>query len=512
MKVCFELSKTDKVFFAYITVFFIASAFVATFNSLSSDEGTHLLLSLFYKDLITHMISTGDFSFGSAYSYAINYLVHYPKLQIAYPPLYHLTNAFFFSIFGPSSEVGRLVNLAYAVLGFTVFYFLAKEYFDEKAALVATLLFSLSPFTLFYSNRAWLDYSFIFFFITSLWLFSKAVKTNRNGYFVLCGFATGLALLGKQMGGFLLLFYAAILLLRNDGMGPKLKRGLMIFVPFLAIALPYLLILYASGGLNVNAIVASFYANVKGQPTSFLDPMFWLYYFVYTVTAAPFFPLILAGFAYYAYKKRPHWKEMLIFFIVIYVCTSAVPTKELRFSEAFMLPAYATAGVLLASAKRKIIIPIAVAAYFTVSAILLVPTIGYYPVENITGKMMADIPANSSIALLSDEDPAFSSVFMWYVALNDRNVTHKVYRPCAFDDMNATDMNKAFKENGVYYVVYSEWSSHKSIDLIRDKLTYLFSETANGLKTDVYNYNEYSSITNSRCNYICLTQEQICAE
>jgi hypothetical protein len=293
-------------------------------------------------------------------------------------------------------------------------------------------------------------------------------------------------------------------------MRTKAKNALIITTTFALVALPYIAILSATGGMDINVTVAKFYAEARGQPLSYLDPMFWLYYLVYTPTAAPFFPILLLGFVYYAWKRQKLSKEMMIFLLVMYVCISLVPTKELRFSEMFMLPVYAAVGVLLNTLKRKAI-PIAfIAAYLVVSIFLILPTVTYYPVQDIADRMVPNMPAGSSIAMLSDDAPLFSSVLMWYVRLADKDMEHAVYRPCAFDNMTAEQINEAFKEGGVYYVVYSEWSAHRSIELIRNELEPAFSVTEGGKTTGVYTYKEFTPQTRN-CNYVCLTEEQVCS-
>ena len=76
----------------WVVLFFIGFIFIQftipqNYN-FNADEGTHTLIGLFYKDLIMNI---GNFnSFDDITSFAVNYIVKYPKISAHYPPLYHL--------------------------------------------------------------------------------------------------------------------------------------------------------------------------------------------------------------------------------------------------------------------------------------------------------------------------------------------------------------------------------------------------------------------------------------
>lgn len=202
-----ELSFFDKTIVIYLSFLFIFLFYTFYLNSLTTDEGTHLLLSVFYRDLILHLINTRDFSFNNAYQYAIKYLVTYPKLQIAYPPLYHFSNILAFSIFGISTFTGRLVNLTYAILSFLIFYSIIKKFFNSKMAFISTFLFSFTPISIFYASRAMMDFSVFFWMLLSIYTFILAMKKKENKFFILTGIFASLSTLSKQMGGMIIFFF-----------------------------------------------------------------------------------------------------------------------------------------------------------------------------------------------------------------------------------------------------------------------------------------------------------------
>jgi len=496
-------------FIAYIIVLSLLLASTFSYNYMFSDEGTHLLLSIFYKDLISNLPSLG-FSYQNAYDYSIDYLVHYPKLQIAYPPLYHLTNASVFSLTGPSLFVARAVNLIFFNLTLVVFYILIKKYFTEKISFLTTLIFSLSFYSLFYASRAFQDFISFFFFLSSILVFSKAMETKKIKYFLLLSATSALSILGKQTSWILVIFFIFYIIYKN-GIKTGTKQ-LIPFILFLIILLtPYMLILKSVGGFEINKIVAIGYAGQQGEPTSVLDPNFWLYFLIQPTYVAPFTILFVAVLAIYIYKKEKYWKEFLIFFLVFYISLSLIPNKEVRFSQLYLLPAYIAASVYLARLKNRLLIPAFLIVYILVSAAIFYPTLKPYPQQQLAEHLYSDTPSGASIAFFSDDEPAYSSAIMATLLHLDKNRTAVTIRSCVFGNKTKEDILKVLDEANTYFLVYSSWSKEKSIELIKGNIEKSFSVAENNLTTDVYIYKNFQNKKPEKpCNYICLTGEKIC--
>lgn len=500
-----------KAFIIYLAIFsaFLISTF--SYNHVFSDEGTHLLLSVFYKDLISNLPSLG-FSYNRIYDFSINYLVHYPKLQIAYPPVYHISNALAFFILEPSIFAARLVNLLYAVLTFCVFFILVKKYSNEKTAFISTIFFSSSAYSLLYASRAFQDFSAYFFILLSLFIFSEAIEKQKTKYSVLLSITIALSILSKQISGILVLFFIAYVVLRKDIIPKQKARHIAAFlIPAIVILIPYILLLKSVGGFEINQIVAVNYAGQQGEPTNILDPMFWLYLIIQPAFSAPFTILFFLSLVYYIRKKEKYWKEFLLFSLIFYFSLSIIPNKELRFSQLFLLPAYIAFSSYLTKFKNKAIVPGIILVYIIISLAVFYPSIQSYPQQKVSDYLIEKIPENASIALLSDDEPLFSSSIISSLAANGTNSA--IIRPCAFGNKTKEGILKILDESNTYFLVYSAWTQDKTIEKIKETLNLETSISYNNLTTEIYTYKNFQNKKPQKlCNYICLTGEKICGK
>jgi 4-amino-4-deoxy-L-arabinose transferase-like glycosyltransferase len=515
-----NLNKYDKTFLLYLLSLFVFLLFTFNFNSLVADEGTHLLLSAFYKDLISDILQTKNFSFAHAYNFGINYLVHYPKLQIAYPPLYHLTTAVVFSLFGLSEFLGRLVNLLYAIGSFFIFYLLARKIFSSKVALMATIIFSFSPISLLYSSRALQDFSMYFFVLLATYIFSFSLKhltkMSRKSIllFLSLGLTTFLAAMGKQMGGIIALLFLSVFLLQLFKLKSKkiaLFHISLFLLTFLSLLLPYLFILSKVGGIEINKLVAIDYAAQQGEPTSLLDPYFWLWYLIQpTLTLSHFLPLFLASLIIFACKKEKNWKILLGWFILFYLSLTLIPNKEVRFSQLFLLPCYATTAFYLNKLKKDFYWITFLVIYVIISLYTFIPKIHYYPAREISYQIYNSLPEGGNVAVFSEGDPFFSSVLMWHLRVLDEKRKIQVFRACIFDNKTREEILQTIKDNNIHTIVYQTWQP-RNIEELKPYFKLKFKVSKNGFTTEVYEFKDFQLKQRERiCNFICLTRKEVC--
>jgi len=67
-------------------------------------------------------------------------------------PVYNYTTAVFYHVFGPRDWVGRAVSILCYALSAVLLFLLVRRTFDDRAALLAVLFYSLLPLTLFHTR------------------------------------------------------------------------------------------------------------------------------------------------------------------------------------------------------------------------------------------------------------------------------------------------------------------------------------------------------------------------
>src|SRR5271165_2669525 len=117
-------------------------AFAVEFGS-NADESAHYITGLMIRDYIVSVMS-GHFT--SPIAYAENYYVHYPKVSIGiWPPLFHLTEAFWGLIFSPARiSILFLMALITASIGTSIYLLLRRQY-PIAWAFAGGALFVISP-------------------------------------------------------------------------------------------------------------------------------------------------------------------------------------------------------------------------------------------------------------------------------------------------------------------------------------------------------------------------------
>ncbi len=117
------------------------------------------------------------------------------KFESFWPsPLFHIVAAFFYSFLG---EPGlKIAPLLFGSLSLIVSYFIFRKLLDEKACFYATLFLSFIPIAIDYSILGYPESAVSFFVVLSLYF-------AICGKFLYSGIATGLAILSKFTGIFI---------------------------------------------------------------------------------------------------------------------------------------------------------------------------------------------------------------------------------------------------------------------------------------------------------------------
>lgn len=150
---------------------------------LGSDRPGHLLQSLTYYQALRPLSLD-----------SISQIITYHTF---YPPLFHLSAALFYSLFGLSADVAAMANLVYmAVLLFAV-YGIGKRMFSAKVSLLAAFLVSMLPIVFCLSRYTYVEYALMSMVAFSVYLLIRTDDFQNKTYSVLFGLSVGLGMLTK---------------------------------------------------------------------------------------------------------------------------------------------------------------------------------------------------------------------------------------------------------------------------------------------------------------------------
>ncbi len=151
-------------------------------------------------------------------------------------PLWHWFTMSAMKIVEDPLIAGRMVSVASGFGAAIGIYFLANEIFsNRKAAFISTLLYILTPFTLFYDRIALVESMLSMWGIWALYLGVKTAKSLKTDNAMFTGFTLGAGLLTKSPASFFQYFYPLNLLFVGKER-QKIGRWLLLTILTMAIA------------------------------------------------------------------------------------------------------------------------------------------------------------------------------------------------------------------------------------------------------------------------------------
>lgn len=127
-------------------------------------------------------------------------------------------------LFSDPLFAGRFVSVLSSVLTSIGIYFVSRELFGKRTAIMATLLYIISPFSLIYNRLALMDSLLSSFGVWSLYLSILLVRLLRLDVALLLGIVIGLGVLTKSSAFFYLFLLPLSLLLFDFKKKKKLTR------------------------------------------------------------------------------------------------------------------------------------------------------------------------------------------------------------------------------------------------------------------------------------------------
>jgi len=122
------------------------------------------------------------------------------KPLFKHPPVFSFLVAASIKVFGVSLQSAEYVSLLAGILMIPLIYFLGKLIYNFKVGLLAAILLWMDPVSIICSQKVWMDTTLAFFTVLAVYYFAKALLENRDGFYFLSGFFSGIAVCTKYTG------------------------------------------------------------------------------------------------------------------------------------------------------------------------------------------------------------------------------------------------------------------------------------------------------------------------
>ena len=262
-------------------------------------------------------------------------------------PLTYFFSSLFLKIFGVSYENAYLSNHIFNLICIYSIYELGKIIFNKSAGLWAAIIFTFSPLLISHRTDYLIDLSltsFItlnFLFLTR-WFLSKS---NFSIYSIISGLTLGLVFLVKPTGIILLTIPLLITISRRIFQSGK---KFLIVGEFALLLSTFILIIYPWFSKNwltiLSSIINAWQWGIKyqeGFEISDIESWFFYFFRIPNIIGKTSFWTLVTIFLYrlfylnpeFFYKIRTSKKHLfyLSFFFNVYLITSLMSTKEIRF-------------------------------------------------------------------------------------------------------------------------------------------------------------------------------------
>jgi len=381
-----------------------------------SDAPRHGLNGIFLKDVLTEL------PFSDPKGFAFAWYAQYPALTILfYPPLFYVTSAPAFLLFGESHAVAQaMVALHLFGLGLGL-YALSLAWLPPLGALAAALVLLGLPEIALWGRQVMLEIPALCWLV---WAAFFAVRHARGGgtasLFLAAGFL--LAALYTKVSMVFAAPALALLLLQARGIAMLAERRAWLVVLLVAACLaPLVLLTLQFGQANVQSVVA-----IADTAASRRTLAGWIWYARALPEMVGWLPLTLAalGLAASLAGRVGTWRRgerlMLVLWVVVsYLALSFIELKEARHGVILLVPVaiWIACGLVwlvgLVAGARALEHPLASAASAVAAALLVVLTLATRAVPRVDGyeeaarRAAALAPAESAVLFSGKRDGSF---------------------------------------------------------------------------------------------------------
>jgi hypothetical protein len=296
---------------------------------MNGDMPRHLMNGAYFYDLI------GDGLPSDLHQYTLEYFAQYPALSLGHHPLLlPLAEAPAYALFGISIASGRMVTIAFFLVGVIAWFYLVLMAYDEKVAFLATLIYVSSPIVVRFSQIVMSEMPAISLILVSAYLFYKYTETERVwllSAFVAC-FA--MACYAKQLSIFAIPAFVCYLALRRGLRSVFSSRVIIAFASLGILLVPLVLITLRYSPSNV-AWVAAGGSTRSDWLTHFWFPIqsLWTHHFAWPIVV-----LAAIGLAGILVRRQKAAGFFLLWALALYCLVVIVKLHQPRIAMYWIPP------------------------------------------------------------------------------------------------------------------------------------------------------------------------------
>ncbi|MBN1971716.1 MAG: glycosyltransferase family 39 protein [Candidatus Delongbacteria bacterium] len=317
----FKRKYKSHIYFFVLILFTLMTTGMGLLGGESSwpDESRHAMDGVYFVDIMK------DLPFSNLYNYTEQYYAKYPALSLAwYPPLFAITEAIFYSLFGISIYTARLTVVFFALLGVSIWYMLVRKIYNREVAFYSGLLFISTPLIFYWSHSVMLEIPTLAMILLCFFCFYNYFELFKKKYAYYLALSISGALLTKQIAAFILpVFLSYILIGKKYKM--LIKQECIISYFILALFLiPLIGFNINFGTLGISATVGEFSGKIKGDIVEQ-----WIHYLRYlpnNIITWPVLLLAVVSIVFILIKKNDKGKSLLFFLWIFwwYICFSYI--------------------------------------------------------------------------------------------------------------------------------------------------------------------------------------------
>jgi len=177
-----------------------------------------LMLGVFVRfyNLSYFHFMTADESVYTQAVYAITKgYVPYRDVFVAHPPVHFLVQ-YPFMLISSSLLMVRFLSVLLGLGSIILLLYAARALYSERVARLATIMFALAPYAIFFNKLALVENTLLFFATLAFCLFFKYYRNGDRKWLMLSGFFVGVAIMSKYTMLFVVIVLIAFIAVRKE--------------------------------------------------------------------------------------------------------------------------------------------------------------------------------------------------------------------------------------------------------------------------------------------------------